>query len=126
MKNRPLTDIERAEAAALKAIYTAKKESLKLTQQKIATELGDDESGQSLASNYLNGFCPLNLKAALVFSRMLKVPVRDFSPRLADEIESNNVSCELKETLKRRIDAMSENAVKAVLSYLDFIEGNNQ
>lgn len=123
MKKKSLTPVQIAESITLKAIYMAKKEELELTQEKIAIELGGPESGQSRAGNYLNGITALNLKAALVFSRMLKAPVRDFSPRLADEIESNNVSSELKETLKRRVDAMSEKAVKATLSYLEFLEG---
>jgi phage repressor protein C with HTH and peptisase S24 domain len=35
---------------------------------------------------YLNGRSPLNLRVALKFARGLQVPVREFSPRLADEL----------------------------------------
>ncbi|RMS14492.1 SOS response transcriptional repressor, RecA-mediated autopeptidase [Pseudomonas coronafaciens pv. coronafaciens] len=84
-KRRELSDIERAECAALNAIYKSKKKDLGLSQEKIALE-GLKASSQSAASHYLTGRNALNVEAAEVFSRYLQVPVSEFSQRLANEM----------------------------------------
>lgn len=72
-----------AECAALNALYLSKKEALKLTQKKLADAMGITPPS---VFNYLNDI--LNAKAAAKFAEMLRVPVSDFSPRLAEEIRS--------------------------------------
>uniref|UniRef100_A0AAU6W4B7 Repressor protein CI n=1 Tax=Pseudomonas phage Aurca01 TaxID=3138527 RepID=A0AAU6W4B7_9VIRU len=84
-KRRELSDTERAECAALNAIYKSKKKDLGLSQEKIALE-GLKASSQSAASHYLTGRNALNVEAAEVFSRYLQVPVSKFSQRLAEEM----------------------------------------
>lgn len=83
---RPLTGEEAAECAALKAIYNARKKELRLTQDELGERLGG--IGQSGVSHYLNGVNALNPSVAAGFARELKVPVAEFSPRLAAEIAS--------------------------------------
>ncbi|HBP1962760.1 LexA family transcriptional regulator [Pseudomonas aeruginosa] len=85
-KKRPLTAEEKQECQALNAIYKAKKRELGITQEKIALE-GLGATTQSAASHYLTGKNALNAEAAAVFARYLDIQVRDFSPRLAEEIE---------------------------------------
>ncbi|WP_246881896.1 LexA family transcriptional regulator [Pseudomonas protegens] len=84
MKKRPLPEDRKEECLQLKAIFNAKKKELGLTQEKLAHQL---EMNQSSVSHYLNAVNPLNANVAAAFSRILKVPVREFSKRLADEIE---------------------------------------
>lgn len=84
MKKRALSEDRKAECLRLKAIFNSKKKDLGLTQEKLAHLL---EMNQSSVSHYLNGVNPLNAQVAAAFSRILQVPVRDFSDRLADEIE---------------------------------------
>jgi SOS-response transcriptional repressor LexA len=85
MKKRPLSEIERRECAALNALYKAKKKELGLSQEKIAIE-GLKANSQSAASHYLTGRNALNVEAAAVFAKYLKVPVSAFSERLARQI----------------------------------------
>jgi SOS-response transcriptional repressor LexA len=84
MKKRTLSDVERAECAKLKAIYRAKAKALGLTQLKLADEF---DMSQTAVSMYLNGINPLNLAIAARFSSILGVPVSEFSPRLASQIQ---------------------------------------
>ncbi|QHF39628.1 peptidase S24 [Pseudomonas sp. S34] len=86
LKKRPLSDVEQQECAALNALYKAKKKELGLSQEKIAIE-GLKANSQSAASHYLTGRNALNIEAASVFARYLKVPVSAFSERLAKEID---------------------------------------
>lgn len=87
LKKRPLSDVEQQECAALNSLYKAKKKELGLSQEKIAIE-GLKANSQSAASHYLTGRNALNIEAASVFARYLKVPVSAFSERLAKEIGS--------------------------------------
>lgn len=84
-KKRQLTASEAAECAALKNIYKAKKKELGLTQDELGEKLGG--INQSSVSHYLNGINALNKDVAAGFARALQVPVSDFSPRLAEEID---------------------------------------
>ncbi|APC14577.1 peptidase S24 [Pseudomonas frederiksbergensis] len=86
LKKRPLSDVEQRECAALNTLYKAKKKELGLSQEKIAIE-GLKANSQSAASHYLTGRNALNIEAASVFARYLKVPVSAFSERLAKDID---------------------------------------
>lgn len=85
MKNtKTLTPEQLEDAKRLKALYESKKKSLGITQQNIADAL---DITQGAVGHYLNGRNALNLSAALTFSRLLQVPVSDFSPSLAKEVD---------------------------------------
>lgn len=84
-----LTPEQLADASRLKALYEAKKKSLGITQQDIADAL---DITQGAVGHYLNGRNALNLSSALTFARILQVPVSDFSPSLANEVDQGSVS----------------------------------
>jgi phage repressor protein C with HTH and peptisase S24 domain len=84
MTKRPLPPDRKDECLKLKAIYNAKKRDLELTQEKLADLM---RMNQSSVSHYLNGINPLNTAVAAEFARILEVPVSEFSPRLAMDIE---------------------------------------
>ncbi|MFK3944152.1 LexA family protein [Pseudomonas monteilii] len=84
MKKRPITAEQAEECAKLKEAFRSRKH-LKITQDRIAHEL---DISQAAVSHYLNGYNPLNARVAATFSKLLGIPVADFSPRLAEEIES--------------------------------------
>ncbi|MEX7116411.1 helix-turn-helix domain-containing protein, partial [Pseudomonas aeruginosa] len=83
MSKKPLPPDRKDECLQLKAIFNSRKRDLGLTQEKLAHLLGIN---QSSVSHYLNGVNPLNAQAAAAFAEILQVHVREFSPRLADEI----------------------------------------
>ena len=83
MTKKPLPQDKKDECLRLKAIFNAKKKALGLTQGSLAHQLGIN---QSSISHYLNGVNPLNATVAASFASTLKVDVRDFSDRLADEM----------------------------------------
>lgn len=76
--------IHKEEAAALKRLYDAKTDGL--SQAAFAAEYGLGSQGNLW--QYLNARSPLNASAASKFAAALGVKVRDFSPRLADEIDA--------------------------------------
>ena len=82
----PLADWQLEDSDRLKAIFQKKRGQLKLTQEKIAAELGDGVT-QGAVSHFMNRRTALSLRAAAVFARMLEVPVADFSPVLAEQLE---------------------------------------
>lgn len=89
MKNiKTLTPDQLEDAKRLKALYESKKKELGITQQDIADAL---DITQGAVGHYLNGRNALNLSAALTFARLLKVPVSDFSPVLANEVDSASI-----------------------------------
>ena len=90
MAKNVLTDEQKRDAERLKAIYLLKAKSLGLTQEKIAIALGGQN--QSVAGNYLNKVTALNLKSALVFSKMLQVDIADFSPTLAGQLPAGEAN----------------------------------
>ncbi|WP_353177619.1 hypothetical protein [Delftia acidovorans] len=69
------------EAERLRAIWDATPRNMS------QAEFGEtfDIGGQSAVGNFLRGFSPLSLKAAIGFSRGLGVPIERFSTRLADQ-----------------------------------------
>lgn len=82
----PLADWQLEDSDRLKAIFQKKRGPLKLTQEKIAAELGDGVT-QGAVSHFMNRRTALSLRAAAVFARMLEVPVAEFSPVLAEQLE---------------------------------------
>ncbi|VVP56878.1 helix-turn-helix transcriptional regulator [Pseudomonas fluorescens] len=82
----PLSDWQLKDSERLKAIFQEKRGPLKLTQEKIAGELGDGVT-QGAVSHFMNGRTALSIKAATVFARMLQVPVSEISPTLADQVQ---------------------------------------
>ncbi len=82
----PLADWQLEDSDRLKAIFQKKRGPLKLTQEKIAAELGDGVT-QGAVSHFMNRRTALSLRAAAVFARMLEVPVSEFSPVLAEQLE---------------------------------------
>ena len=83
-KKRPLTSEELLEAKKLNEIYKSKKKELNLSQLRIG---GLMNISQGAVNHYLNGINALNYESAAQFSKILQVPVSDFSPRLAKKIE---------------------------------------
>lgn len=84
MSKKPLPQDKKEECLRLKALFNSKKQELGLTQEKLAHAL---EMNQSSVSHYLNGVNPLNPAVAASFARILNVDVREFSERLAEEME---------------------------------------
>ena len=82
----PLADWQLEDSDRLKEIFQKKRGQLKLTQEKIAAELGDGVT-QGAVSHFMNRRTALSLRAAAVFARMLEVPVSEFSPVLAEQLE---------------------------------------
>jgi phage repressor protein C with HTH and peptisase S24 domain/DNA-binding XRE family transcriptional regulator len=82
-KKKELSPELKAECDAAKALFVSKKNFLGLTQASLAEAA--DISAAAVAM-YLNGTNPLNVKFAVVLSRLLDVPVEKFSKRLATEI----------------------------------------
>ncbi|WP_176514343.1 LexA family transcriptional regulator [Pseudomonas faucium] len=82
----PLAEWQVEDSQRLKALYNQKRAELGLTQEKIASELGEGVT-QGAVSHFMNGRTALSLRAAVVFAKALKVPVSAFSPRLAKELD---------------------------------------
>jgi predicted transcriptional regulator len=85
MKKKVLSPEHAREADTLKAIFELKKKELGVTHEVVAAEL---DISQGAVSHYLNGKNPLNVRAASVFAKLLKIDISQFSPRLQKEIES--------------------------------------
>lgn len=83
-KKKDLSPALKAECTAAKALFTSRKNSLGLTQAKIAEAADISAAGVAM---YLNGQNPLNAKFAAVLSRLIGEPVEKFSPRLAAELK---------------------------------------
>lgn len=94
IEKRKLEDWELAECKALKDALSAFNSKVsrpeKITQEKAA---GDLNITQGALSSFLNGRNALTLKVAVYFAKELKIPISQFSKRLADEAsEIGNVS----------------------------------
>ena len=81
-RKKPLTPEERAECAALKALWDLEKGRRKITQEEMAANHG---MSQPAVGHYLNGRNRLNLRVAQAFASYLGAHIADFSDRLADE-----------------------------------------
>lgn len=89
MKNSrklPLAEWQIEDSQRLKALYGRKRSELGLTQDRIAADLGEGVT-QGAVSHFMNGRTALSLRAAVVFAKALQVPVSEFSPTLADQLE---------------------------------------
>ncbi|PUB43201.1 LexA family transcriptional regulator [Pseudomonas sp. GV047] len=82
----PLSEWQLQDSARLKSLFQAKRGELKLTQEKLASELGDGVT-QGAVSHFMNGRTALSVNAAVVFAKALGVPVSEISPTLATQIE---------------------------------------
>lgn len=80
-KRKPITPKERQRAARLRAIWETKKRETGWTQDVLADKLG--YAGPSIVSQYLNGYVPCNMEAALKFSSALKCSITDIEPEWA-------------------------------------------
>lgn len=101
MKKRELTQEEKAESAALRDIYLSKRPQLKLTQEDIADEIG---ISQGAVSMYFSGRNAINLEFALKIAKLLKCDIRDFSPRLASELDASMDSAYTRAVLAQRAE----------------------
>jgi SOS-response transcriptional repressor LexA len=81
----PLAAWQLEDSDRLRSIFKRKRAELKLTQEKLAAELGDGVT-QGAVSHFMNGRTALSIQAATVFARMLQVPIAEFSPTLAGRI----------------------------------------
>src|SRR5690625_6091779 len=73
------------EAKALKKIIEVYAKDIGVSQRVFGSIAGI--GSQSLVCQYLNGRTPLNLAVAVKFAHGLGVQVKDFSPRLAKELQ---------------------------------------
>lgn len=87
----PLSEWQLQDSARLKSLFHAKRGELKLTQEKLASELGDGVT-QGAVSHFMNGRTALSVNAAVVFARALNVPVSEISPTLAAQVERMTAS----------------------------------
>lgn len=97
MKKKPLTQEEIDECAALRKLWDKNARALGVTQEKVGQELGG--KSQSAVGHYLGGRNALNIKAALVFARMINVKVEEFSPRLSALVDRLGVDDEVAEII---------------------------
>lgn len=75
---KPLEPWQQDDAKRLKAIWESRDPK---SQEKFAAEF--DLSSQAMVWQYLNGYAPLNLEAAIKFAQGLNVSVDEISPLLA-------------------------------------------
>ena len=81
-KRSKITDLHRAEAAALKALWDSKPHR---TQAEFGEAYG--LGNQANVGHYLHARSALNPKAASAFASELQCMVADFSPRVAEELK---------------------------------------
>jgi len=99
----PLAAWQLEDSDRLKAVFMRKRGQLKLTQEKLAEGLGDGVT-QGAVSHFMNRRTALSLKAAVVFAKMLDVPVVEISPTLAKEMESMGISIQSNEPIASSMD----------------------
>jgi len=88
MPAQPLSDEQLTEAALLKRHFKLWQAHRRAQNLDFSQEFASDCLGfnQSSVSQYLNGKIPLNPDAASKFAKLLGIPVKEFSPRLADQV----------------------------------------
>lgn len=111
MKKRTLSPEQAAECERLKNIYRSSSRSRGVTQSAMADALN---ISQAAVSHYLNGQNPLNIRVAAAFSQMLEIPVRAFSPRLADQIEETVKAAQIGEMASKESPNISFTAQPAM------------
>lgn len=113
-ERRPLTKEELADAARLKALWTAYKRKHGMTQAKAGAEMG---MSQSAVGQYLNGIIALNTDAILSFALLLDAQPHEIRPSMgahsltALEIEREALKlppADQARILRRLADALAE------------------
>lgn len=84
MATREPTVEELEDAKRLKRVWTERKDQLHLNQVKAAKELG--YSSQGAVSQYLNGKVAMNLETVAKFAKLLRVEIKDISPRYSSMV----------------------------------------
>lgn len=108
---KPLASWQKEDAARLKALF----DSAALdTQEDFGLRNGI--GSQALVWQYLNGYIPLNLRAALKFARGLGCSVAEFSPTLAAEIYDENTHPQFD--LRQVLDSIPEADAAQVVDFL--------
>lgn len=79
---RPFTEREQAAAKNLSRIWDEKRNTLKLTQEKAAHELG--YSSQGAVYQYIRGQVPMNQATILKFAKLLKVHPTEIDPHIIE------------------------------------------
>lgn len=79
MSERNLSQMEKDDAKRLKELWNKKKEILRLSQVTAAKQLGYNSQGA--ISQYINGKVGLNFHAAAKFAKLLRVEIKEISPR---------------------------------------------
>jgi transcriptional regulator with XRE-family HTH domain len=85
-KRKPLEAWQKQDAERLKKIFDARPEP-QTSQAAFAMDNGIGTT-QGAVWQYVNGVIPLNMLVAAKFAKGLGCNVRDFSPRLADQIDA--------------------------------------
>lgn len=116
MGKRVFTPEDRAAQKRLKTIWESKRTELGLTQEGSCEALG---MNQSAVSQYLRGYIPLRLSAALRFAKLLKVKPTEIRPDLADL--TSEVSPEALDWAQR-YDRLSEAGRRRLLDALSSAE----
>jgi transcriptional regulator with XRE-family HTH domain len=107
------TEEQKEVARRLKRTWDEKRETLGLTQEKVAELFG--WSNASAVSQYLNGTVALNVEAVLRFAKILRVHPTDIMPEL-EELLPNGAAQAAKED-------KAEEALKLALSILELPAG---
>jgi phage repressor protein C with HTH and peptisase S24 domain len=90
MPAKPLTEIQLADAARLRARFSAWQDEQKKAKQPSSQEAAADVLGfgQSALSQYLRGKIPLNLEALSKFAHLFGCGMADISPSISEEARS--------------------------------------
>lgn len=129
----PLTTEQKEDAARLKRLFLAWKESRKASGEPASQDFFSDlvGFGQSAVSQYLNGKIPLNPHAAAKFSKALGCQISDFSESvasLASEIgEGAGATADQGAPLMRMdITELSRHEVQLVLTFRELQENQRE
>lgn len=113
-KRAKITDVHRGEAAALRALWDAKRP--KRTQAEFGEHYG--LGNQSNVGHYLAARIPLNLKAAAAFASELGCDVADFSPRVAVELgQLGSAVADIPTSQPAAIKAVESEALPGYISF---------
>lgn len=120
-RKRPLTAEQAAECRALHAIYESNKRRLGITYEIVGHELGITPGA---VGHYLRGRNALNVQVAIGFSKILQVPVEDFSPRLSEVIGNSDspIKQQIIDLLNRLPDDERLFQLKQLRDRVEFLE----
>jgi transcriptional regulator with XRE-family HTH domain len=112
-RRKPLEDWQKQDAVRLKALFEAAGPE---TQEKFGARFGI--GSQALVWQYLNGYIPLNLRAAVRFARGLSCDVAEFSPTLAEDLPpTQRRPADLFEDI---VESMPINEAQQVLDFIQY------